>query len=166
MSRRTQVTIIASLAIVAAAAGFVSGRTTAAASAANPFNVRTSSGETPEAMQREAALGITTYEPEDQEGGGGAPQKTLIDNDKVKVILVSYPKGFMRAGGFKRRYNTLLVYIDTGRYTITKTGANTPVKHEKPSSLPPGSAIFHRKDSITSALRVDEPYRVLYVEMK
>ena len=116
-------------------------------------------------MQKEAALNVSSYEPGDKEGGGGAYQKTLVDNDKVKVILVDYKKGFIRPGAMKRRYNTLLVYITPGRYTITSTGANTPVQ-EVPSKLAPGSAVFHYKDSIVSGLRVDEDYRVMYVEMK
>jgi hypothetical protein len=170
-----QITVIASLVIVAAAAGFVSGRGSAAGAvdplqlAANGrtgVGIYSSSGETPEAMQREAALNISAYEPESMEGGEGAPQKTLIDNDKVKVILVAYKKGFIRPGGLKRRYDTLLVYVDPGRYTITKTGANTSVKKEIPDKLAPGSSVFHRKDSIVSELRVDQDYRVLYVEMK
>ena len=108
---------------------------------------------------------VTAYEPEDKEGGGGALQKTLIDNDKVKVILVAYKKGFVRPGGLKRRYDTALIYVDPGRYTITKEGANTPVQMA-PHKLAPGSVVFHRKDSIVSELIVNEDYRVLYVEMK
>jgi hypothetical protein len=178
MFNRKQVALIVSLAFVAAAAGFVSGRGTASG-AMDPLQlaknghtgvgIYASSGETPEAMQRENALNISAYEPEDTEGGDGAPQKTLIDNDKVKVILVAYKKGFIRPGGFKRRHDTLLVYVDPGRYTITKgggTGAKTPVAKEQPDKLAPGSSVFHRKDSIVSELRVDEDYRVLYVEMK
>ena len=166
MFHRRQVTLIASLVICAAAVGFVSGRSTAAGAVDPLQGISGSPGETPEAMQRAAALNVSEYEPEDKEGGGGAYQKTLIDNDKVKVIIAAYKKGFMRPGGVKRRYNTLLVYLDPGRYTITTSGVNTPVKTLKPAKLAPGSAVFHRKDSIVSGLRVDEDYRVLYVEMK
>ena len=175
MTHRKQVALIASLAVASAAAGFVSGRGTAAgavdllqlaSNGRSGVGIYASPGETTEAMKRAADLNISAYEPEDKEGGGGAYQKTLIDNDKVKVILVAYKKDFVRPGGVKRRYNTLLVYVDPGRYTITKTGANTPVKSLVPSKLAPGSAVFHRKDSIVSELLVDEDYRVLYVEMK
>ena len=175
MDHRKQFAVIGSLVVVAAAAGFLSGRGTASG-AVDPLQLASgdstgvgiyaSAGEKPEMMQKEAALNIGSYEPEDKEGGGGAYQKTLIDNDKVKVILVDYKKGMMRAGALKRRYNTLLVYIDPGRYTITKVGDNTPVKKEVPSKLAPGSAVFHYKDSIVSSLRVDQDYRVMYVEMK
>ena len=174
MSDRRRVLFIGSLAVVCAAAGFVSGRGTAsgavdplqlAKSIESGVGIYASSGETPEQMSQENALHVQAYENEATEGGGGAEQKTLIDNDKVKVILVAYKKGFQRAGGVKRRYDTALVYVDPGRYTITATGANTPV-HMAPHKLAPGSVVFHRKDSIVSALRVDEDYRVLYVEMK
>ena len=175
MDHRKQIALIGTLVVAAAAAGFVSGRGTARG-ATDPLQLASqdrtgvgiyaSKGESPEMMQKEAALNVSSYEPEDKEGGGGAYQKTLVDNDKVKVILVDYKKGFKRPGGMKRRYNTLLVYITPGRYTITSTGANTPVKQEVASKLAPGSAVFHYKDSIVSGLRVDEDYRVMYVEMK
>jgi hypothetical protein len=179
MNRKQQMPLIASLIIVSATAGFVSGRGAAVAGAADPLQLASGSttgigivaesGETPEIMKEQADLNVQAYEPEGKEGGDGAYQKTLIDNDKVKVNLVAYKKGFLRPGGLKRRYNTLLVYVDPGRYTITKTatkeGANTPVKGA-PDKLAPGSAVFHRKDSIISELRVDEDYRVIYVEMK
>jgi hypothetical protein len=150
---------------LAAVVGFLSGKD--AEGAADPLQGITGSpGETSEALEKAAALNISDYEPEDKEGGGGAYQKTLVDNDKIKVIIAAYKKGFMRPGGFKRRYNTLLVYIDPGRYTITKTGAGTAVASPKPAKLAPGSSVFHRKNSIVSELIVDEDYRVVYVEMK
>jgi hypothetical protein len=123
-------------------------------------------GETPEQLKEAAALGITAYEAEATEGGGGAAQKTLIDNDAVKVILVDFKKGFVRPGGVKRRYNTLLVYVDPGRYTIVKRANNVPVANPTPDKLAPGSAVFHRKESIVSESHIDEDYRVLFVEMK
>jgi len=174
MTRQKQVILTASLAVVAAATGFLFGRGTAtgavdplqlAKSIESGVGIYASSGETPEMMKKEADLNVQQYEPEDQEGGGGAEQKTLIDNDKLKVILVAYKKGFVRPSGFKRRHDTLLVYVDPGRYTITKEGANTPVKMA-PHKLAPGSVVFHRKDSITSEIHVDQDYRVLYVETK
>jgi hypothetical protein len=174
MHPRNQVTLIAALLVVSGTAGFVLGRGTAAG-ATDPLQLApniesgvgifASPGETPEAMKHAADLNINTYEPQDAEGGGGAYQKTLIDNDKVKVNLVAYRKGFVRAGGMKRRYDTLLVYVDPGRYSITKVGANTPVT-QPPHKLAPGSVVFHRKDSIVSEIHVNEDYRVLYVEMK
>jgi hypothetical protein len=174
MMRAKQIALIGTLTVAAAAAGFISGRGTATG-AVDPLQLATSiesgvgiyadPGETPAMMKQEAELNVQQYEPEDKEGGGGAYQKTLIDNDKVKVILVDYKKGFVRASGFKRRYDTALIYVDPGRYTITKVGANTPVKMA-PHKLAPGSVVFHRKDSITSEIHVDQDYRVLYVEMK
>ena len=84
----------------------------------------------------------------------------------MKVILVDFKKGFVRPGGVKRRYNTLLVYVDPGRYTIVKRANNVPVTNPTPDKLAPGSAVFHRKESIVSESHIDEDYRVLFVEMK
>src|SRR5215472_9505331 len=99
MFNRKQLALIVPLGIAVAVVGFLSGRTSAVG-ATDPLqlakNGRTgvgiyaTSGETPEAMQRENSLNVSAYEPEDTEGGDGAPQKTLIDNDKVKVVLVGY----------------------------------------------------------------------------
>jgi hypothetical protein len=116
-------------------------------------------GENAAMMQREAARGVTEYEDAQTEGGGGAPQKVIIDNDAVKVILVAYKKGFDRRGGLKRRYDTLLIYVDQGRYSGGRYPPNT-------LRLAPGSTVFHRKDSIVSPIHIDQDYRVLYIEMK
>jgi hypothetical protein len=123
-------------------------------------------GENAEAMERFARLGVTKYEDEDKEGGGGAPQKTLIDNEIVKVNLVAFKKGFVRPGGVKRRYNTLLVYVDTGDHTILAGGAGPRNPNPVPQHLLPGSAVFHLKDSVVPESRIDEDYRVLFVMMK
>ena len=83
-----------------------------------------------------------------------------IDNDVVRVNLVSFKKGFMRAGGLRRKNNQLLVYLDQGQFTLTGNG--------KPNTqrLMPGSSVFHYRDSIVSESHIDEDYRVLFVEMK
>jgi hypothetical protein len=175
MTRRKQAVLITGLVVASVSSGFLWGRGTAAgatdplALAANNnsgVGIRASAGESPEQMKRAAALNIQAYEPEDQEGGGGAPQKTIIDNDKIKVNLVAFKKGFVRPGGVKRRYDTLLVYVDPGRFTITKSGAGTPVANPNQQRLAPGSSVFHNKESIVSEIHVDEDYRVLFVELK
>lgn len=125
-----------------------------------------SQGEDAEAMKRAAARGITAYEPEDKEGGGGAPQKTLIDNDAVKVILVAYTKGFHRPGDLKRRYNTLLVYPGPASYAPYDFKAGKLRDGAKPSQLGAGTVVFHRKDSIVTPMEMQMDYKVLYVEMK
>jgi hypothetical protein len=122
--------------------------------------------ESAEAMERAAKLGITKYEDADKEGGGGAPQKTLIDNDAVKVNLVAFKKGFVRPGGVKRRYDTLLVYIDTGDHTILSGGGGQRNPNPVMQHLLPGSAVFHRKETVVPESRIDEDYRVLFVMMK
>ena len=135
---------------VVAAAGLACGNVFAAATD-DVFDVRAGQGESPEELAAQAKLGITKYEEAGKEGGLGAPSKTLIDNDKIKVNLVAFKKGFVRPGQVKRPYDTLLVYIDTGAYTITQGGGSpkpTPAAQLKPSRLKPGSAVFHRKNSI------------------
>jgi hypothetical protein len=168
-----KIAFITSLTAACLTVGFFVGQAT---SATDPLQLATedksgigvysSAGESPEAMARAAALKIQNYEPEDQEGGMGAPQKTLIDNDKIKVNLVAFKKGFIRPGGVKRRYDTLLVYVDPGRYTIVKRGNGEPVANPTPSKLAPGSSVFHHRDSVVSENRIDEDYRVLFIEMK
>jgi hypothetical protein len=172
---RKQTVLITGLVAASVFSGFLWGRGTAtgatdplalAPNTGSGVGIWASAGETPEQMKRSAALNVQAYEPEDKEGGGGAPQKTIIDNDKVKVNLVSFKKGFVRPGGVKRRYDTLLVYVDPGRFTITKSGAGTPVAEPRPQRLAPGSSVFHNKESIVSEIHVDEDYRVLFIEMK
>jgi hypothetical protein len=50
--------------------------------------------------------------------GGGAPAKLLLDNNSLRVTLISYPAGFHRKGGLRRPYDTLLAYIDEGDYRV------------------------------------------------
>ncbi len=123
-------------------------------------------GESPEALAAAAKLGITKYEDVATEGGGGAPQKTLLDNDVVKVNLAAFKKGFVRPGGVKRRYDTMLIYVDPGRYTIVKRANGVPVEHPAADKPAPGSVVFHRRESIVSESHIDEDYRVLFVMVK
>ncbi len=128
--------------------------------------IYSSSGESPEALAKAKTLGVTKYEDEAHTGGGGAEQKVLVDNDVVRVNLVSFKKGFVRPGALLRKNNQLLVYLDQGQFTITKSGNNTPVAKPNPQRLMPGSSVFHYRDSIVSESHIDEDYRVLFVEMK
>jgi hypothetical protein len=152
----------------AAAAGLACGNVFAAA-VSSDFDVQAGQGESPETLAAQAKLGITKFEEAGKEGGLGAPSKTLIDNDKIKVNLVAFKKGFVRPGQVKRPYDTLLVYVDPGAFTITHGGGSTkptPAAEQKPSRPPRGSAVFHRKNSIVSESRIDEDYRVLFVMVK
>ncbi len=162
-----QTTKIAALVVAAGLSGAVAGNVFAAGAAGEiGAGLQAGQGETPDQLAKAKALNITAYEPEGKEGGIGAPQRTLIDNDAVKVNYVEFKKGFVRPGDVKRKYNTLLVYVDPGRYTITKGAGGPRVENPKPSNLKPGSAVFHRKESIVSESRIDEDYRVLFVMMK
>jgi hypothetical protein len=102
-------------------------------------------------------------------GGGGAPQKLLLDNTRVRVNLVSFLKDFDRMGGLKRRNDQLLVYIDPGAYEITRSGDSgkeiTP-DPAKRKPLAPGSAVFHGRDSVVSSTHIYAPYRVIFLEVK
>ena len=113
---------------------------------------------------------ITAYEKEGEAGGCGAPQKVIVDNEVVRVNLVSFPTGFDRCGQVKRRNHQLLVYLDPGDFTITKSGSSgQPTKvdpNAKRAPLPPGSAVFHARDSVVSDTHINEAYRILFVEMK
>ncbi len=116
-----------------------------------------------------ARIGITAYEPDSQTGGGGAPQKLLLDNDVVRVNLVSFPKDFVRPGKLKRRYDQLLVYIDQSDFTLTWSGGRgEPYKPSemKASKLEPGSVAWHPRESLVSESHINNAYRVIFVEMK
>lgn len=109
------------------------------------------------------------YEMDAKVGGGGAPQKLLLDNARVRVNLVSFPKDFTREGGLKRKNDQLLVYIDPGAYEITKSGTNGKATNPDPAKrkpLEPGSAVFHERDSVVSETFVYAPYRVIFLEVK
>ncbi len=113
------------------------------------------------------------YEKEGEAGGCGAPQKVVLDNEVTRVNLVSFPKGFDRCGGVKRRNHQLLVYLDPGDFTITRSGstgqarqpnANANAAPRKP--LEPGSAVYHERDSVVSFTHINNAYRILFIEMK
>ncbi len=108
------------------------------------------------------------YEKAEQIGGGGAPQKVLIDNEDVRVHLVAFPQGFDRTGGMKRRAPQLLVYIDPGDYTILRSGATGQVPKTKtpPKPLEAGTVVFHEKDSMVSWIHINTAYRILFLEFK
>lgn len=121
------------------------------------------------ALLTAAKLGITAYEDDDKVGSGGAPQKILLDNDVVRVRLVSFPAGFNRPGKLKRRYDQVLAYIDTSDYTITWNGVPgeaVPPEKQKASRLAPGSVVWHPRETVVSDSHVNSPYRVLFIEMK
>jgi hypothetical protein len=114
---------------------------------------------------------VTAYEKEGEAGGCGAPEKVIVDNEVVRVNLVSFPKDFVRCGGVKRRNHQLLVYLDPGDFTLTRSGATgEPMKAEangrQRQPLPPGSAVFHARDSVVSESHINNAYRILFVEMK
>ncbi len=97
MSNKTlyAVTALAALAL-GAAGGFVSSRVMAADASALPDEV---------------------------DIGGGAPMRVLIENNKLRVNLISFPKGFSRSGGSKRRLDQLIVYLEPGDFS---TGGGAP----------------------------------------
>jgi hypothetical protein len=162
--------------VAAAGVMFGVGATVLAADVANKLAITRShsdmkgfyggSGETPEARAKAKTLGVTKYEDDAKVGGGGADQTVLVDNDVVRVNLVSFKKGFVRPGAQLRKHDQLLVYLDQGAFTIQKTGNQTPVAKPEPQRLLPGSSVFHYRDTVVSESRIDEDYRVLFIEMK
>lgn len=109
------------------------------------------------------------YEDDKTVGGGGAPQKLLLDNARARVNLVSFPDDFTRPGGLKRKNDQLLIYIDPGAYEITRSGGNgkaVAIDPAKRKPLEPGSAVWHERDSVVSETHIYKPYRVIFVEVK
>src|SRR3954468_19806668 len=111
----------------------------------------------------------------------GPPTKTLIDNERLRVDLISFPKGFRREGGDKRPYDQLIVYLDPGDFTvIPKPGAapnpnraqrtpESPIGLDGEVSKNPhqlGTVTWHPKGSETPTLVTNAAYRALYIEIK
>ena len=113
---------------------------------------------------------VTVYEKEGEAGGCGAPEKVLVDNEVTRVNLVSFATGFDRCGQVKRRNHQILVYIDPGDFTLTRSGASGKENKIDPNAkrqpLPPGSIAFHARDSVVSTSHVNNAYRVVFVEIK
>ncbi len=131
--------------------------------------------------------------PYQQTVGGGAPARTLSDNDTARATLISFPKDFVRPGDLRRRYDTVIVYIDEGRlagvgpphpeYAEVQAFSHHP---ESPAVCDPikdcdtvapdgswsrgahvpGSVAWHPKDGFVGTLRAVQAYRALYVELK
>lgn len=127
------------------------------------------------------AAAAAAQPPVEQEVGGGAPTKVLIDNASMRVTLVSFPADFIREGGQQRRMEQLIVYLDPGEFEVVGGSGNprprtAGVGPESPITLqgtvsdsgvhPPGTVAWHPKDSLTSTLRIKRAYRALYIETK
>ncbi len=119
--------------------------------------------------------------------GGGAPTHVLLNNDSLRVTLISYPAGFKRVGGLKRRLEQLIVYVDDGDFkAMPRAGARPnpppaagPRKIGPESSItldgtlatghpnhPRGTIAWHPKGSLTPSIETTRAYRALYIEFK
>ena len=79
--------------------------------------------------------------------------------------MVSFPKGYVVKGGDKRQLDQVLIYIDKAKYTNLPI-AGTKVTAETPTTNEAGQVSYLDKGSVVGSLRVEEPYRALYVEIK
>lgn len=132
--------------------------------------------------------------PYEQVTGGGAPARTLIDNQQLRAVLISFPKDFIRPGDLRRHYDTVIVYIDDGKladvgpaptqYAVFKAFSHhpdaravcDPIKdcdsvapdgkwaHGSPTRR--GTVAWHPKDGYVENLRIGQAYRALYLELK
>ena len=118
--------------------------------------------------------------------GGGAPTKVVNENDNIRVTLVSYPSGFRRQGGFRRRADQVIVYIDDGDFKVEPRPGAKPNPTPNPNAgaggpessytldgvvakngfHPKGTTAWHPKDSLTPTIVTKRAYRALYIEMK
>jgi hypothetical protein len=111
------------------------------------------------------AAAATADIPYEGQVGGGAPFKIVEDNDVLRATLISMPKGQMRQGGVKRKTDQILIYIDDAKYSHLAT-PGTQFDRESQTVVQKGKVTWHDKDTVVGTLRVDEPYRVMYVELK
>ncbi len=128
-----------------------------------------------------------------QAPSGGAPARVLIDNTLFRATLISFPQGFVRAGGFKRRYDTVIAYIDDGvledvgppqtQYAVVKAqdhpdGPAVCNRIRDCDSVGPdgrwangtvtlrGTVAWHPKDGYVENMRIGRNYRAVYIELK
>ena len=127
--------------------------------------------------------------PYEQVTGGGAPARALIDNERVRVNLVSFSKDFIRPGNLRRRYDTVIVYLDDGKladvgpppakYAVVQAFSHHPnaravcdpikdcdsVAPSGKWALGPvtlrGTVAWHPKDGYVENLRIGQAYRAL-----
>jgi hypothetical protein len=82
-----------------------------------------------------SALGASSASNPDELYGGKVPMKVLIDNDKVRVNLLTFPQGYERHRHFARRSDQLIVYLDDGQLsTLSPSGDSTGNAAEQPGS--------------------------------
>ncbi len=125
--------------------------------------------------------------PVESELGAGAPTRVLLDNASLRVTLISYPAGFKREGGMRRRLEQLIVYVDDGDFKVIPRPGARPNPNFRPgagtigpqSSITPegtlaeghpnhprGTIAWHPRDSLTPSIETTRAYRALYIEFK
>lgn len=102
---------------------------------------------------------------DEEQVGGGAPFKVMFENDVMKATLITMEKGHIRQGGVKRKLDQILIYIDPAKYSHLPT-PGTQFDKESQSVVEAGKITWHDKGTTVGTIRVDEPYRVMYVEIK
>lgn len=116
-------------------------------------------------MKARAAGPVPAEVKYEEQVGGGAPFKVVFENEVLKATLISMPKGHVRQGGVKRKLDQILIYIDPAKYSHLPT-PGTQFDKESQSIVEAGKMTWHDKDTTVGTIRVDEPYRVMYVEIK
>ena len=144
-------------------------------------------------MLNQNVLAAAQDVPVEKDLGGGAPTRVLLDNAKMTVTLITFPKDFVRKGDMKRRADQLIVYVDDGDFKfLPRPGATPnasanapprptgpvvcdPVKDCGPIALDgnpssgihhPGTIAYHPVGSMTNSLVANSTYRALYIELK
>jgi hypothetical protein len=112
----------------------------------------------------------------------GAPTRLLIDNENVRVSLVTFPAGFKSPPGSKREYDQVLVWLDGGSVTPIKPGTapQAPTQRGPQSQTaldgsvvpagtpkPVDAVVWHPKGGNVGPVEIEgKPLRLLYIEIK
>lgn len=88
--------------------------------------------------------------------------RVLVDNDKVRVRLLSYPAGYEGSAQLPRHVDQLLVYLDEAQVR----GAPDSQPPGQPETRASGSVSWLSRNAALAPIHVESAFRVVDVELK